>query len=57
MGGKKKPELDDPEQSARFIELAKEYPVSEEEFQELFKEIAEAKPHRKLKKTLGRPTE
>jgi hypothetical protein len=45
---------DDPEQSAKFIELAKEHPVSKEEFEELFKKVTTTRRNRKSK---GKPKE
>jgi hypothetical protein len=49
MGRKKELNPDNPEQSAKFIELAKEYPVDEQEFNQLFKKIVEANRTRKPK--------
>ena len=48
MGRKKKYEPDDPEQSERFIELAKKVGAddSKEPFKEAMKRIAKAKRHR-----------
>lgn len=45
MGRKKKPEWDDPEQSARFIELAEQIQAddAEERFEEAMKRIAQVK--------------
>jgi len=45
MGRKKKPEWDDPEQSARFIELAEQVQAddAEERFEEAMKKIVSAK--------------
>ena len=46
---KKKVKPDNPEQSAKFIELAKEYPVSKDEFNELFSKTVKSKRTRKSK--------
>lgn len=45
------PNADDPEQSRRFIEIAKEAGAdgSKEEFERAFKKVAAEKPHRKQK--------
>ena len=53
MGKKKKYEPDDPEQSERFIELAKEVGAddSKEPFKEAMKRIAKARRHETAKST------
>jgi hypothetical protein len=52
MGRKKKPEWDDPEQSARFIELAEQIQAedAEERFEEAMKRIITAKSSKTAEK-------
>ncbi len=53
MGRKKKRSPDNPEQSARFIALAKEVDTSKEEFEEAFEKIVKAKPKPKKSSNKG----
>ncbi len=56
MGRKKRPEPDDPERSARFIEMAKQIQAedAEKRFEEAMKRISQAKRPRSKTKPEGR---